>query len=657
MGDSELIVAAVALVISVIVGIFTFSQLLAQMFFTAEGQRKCSSSLLGLWSDGPTTGTHRKWRWSEARFETKFVVPEICLGDLGSEIADELDDVPDSTRSQTWYPIRLNTRTKKRTQKKTESILGSDSVLDYVLLVSALADDAPDMVSWLSFLTFLRLEIDDGNVKNLQIDHSRASKPAPLELSWPRIKYRVHSWDFMPLNAPKPFAKVSIHDIAVLVRRTGMVWKTFDPTNGNVSAEGGAHVLTSTLVQGMGLVLEYRCLDDEQLARGGSIKLSAIYPCLQHALTQSQMKVLNKAWTRLDQLPARKSDEESRSSEDLDADQLDEGDRRAQRVGLWVKEIDKLTFGLIPGDGRLGLLDVPFAEDSECVDVLERLTGRYADIRKELKERGIQNLRWGFNDMIYMAPPVLRMRQGGITTLSFKNYWNRGSIFSVNLSLVAFGALLRAFLNGGTKIRESPVDGVKDLYPQLTEEELDDKMLGKLRLLGRLEGGGTDDMKRILAGVEDMAQRDTNGTIGESQSIEKMHDDHDFTTEYFSQRRSMIRPYDLLRAHFSKAPVASSEGQATEQDLKLVNEHWDPSYSTMEMYFSYIPHYAEMMQRMHQNTSGRDCCADGFLVAEAWLTLMWRGYLFSRLHEFKDDFEGIYVPSEYYGSRLPVCLV
>ena len=620
MGNSELIVAAVALVISVIVGIATFSQLLAQIFSTAEGQRKCSSSLLGLWSEGPTTKTHRRWRWSELRFEIKFVVPEICLGDLSSEMADELDDVSDSTGSQTWSPFHLNHRTKKMTKGKTISILGADSVLDYVLLVSTLADDAPDMVSWLSFLTFLRLEVDDSKVKELQIDHKSAGGLVPLELSWPRIKYRVHSWDFMPLNAPKPFATVSIHDIAVLVRRTGMVWKSFDLTNGNVSAQGGAHVLTSTLVQGMGLVLEYRCLDDEHLARGGSTKISAIYSCLQDALTKSQMNVLDKARTRLDQLPAGKLDEESQSSEDPDADQLDERERKAQGVGLWVKEIDKFTFGLIPGDRRLGLPDIPFAEDSECLDVLEGLAGVDVDILEELKKHGSQNLRWGFNDMIYMAPPVLRMRHEGKTALSFKGQWGRGSIFSLSSSLVAFGALLRAFLNGGTKIRESPVEIVKNLYPQLTEEELKGKLLGKtLEKLGFLSGrrdGVTSDMKRVLTGVESLAQMDTDGTIGDPRMIEKMHDDHDQTTQYFSGNKT-TRPYDLLKAHFSKAPVAVSDAQATKEQDKLVIEHWEPSYSTMEMYFSYIPHYIKIMRQMYWNTSRRAGCIDEKLVIEA----------------------------------------
>ena len=288
MSDSELIVAVVALLISIIVGIVTMSQLLAQIFSTAEGLHKCSTSLRGLWSKDPTTRTRREWRWSEARFETKFVTPEICLGNSAVAIPDGTDDVSLKTRSQTWIPSLSIHRRNKRTKRKTESILNADFELDYVLwirsflwslFISTFANDAPDMISWLSFLTFLRLEIDDAKTETfpdeaISASYSRttaleeAQRPeiVPLELSWPRIKYHVHSWDFMPPNAPKSFAKSIIHDIAVLVRRTGMVWKTFDSKHGNMSAEGGTHILIGTLVQGLGLVLEYRCLDDKRFS-------------------------------------------------------------------------------------------------------------------------------------------------------------------------------------------------------------------------------------------------------------------------------------------------------------------------------------------------------------------------------------------------------
>ena len=667
MADADLIVAVVALVFSVIVGLVITSQLLAQIYSTAEGQRKCSSSVLGLWSKDPTTETRRKWRWSEARFETKFVIPEIFLDK--SALQDESDDALHKDRGQIWSRFRSTSRTKTSSKRKTMSVLGADIGLDFVLFICTFADDAPDMVSWLNFLAFLRLETRNAKIQTLPDEPSEKSNastsspgraPEPqidsLELSWPRIKYRLHSWDFMPPNAPKPFAKITVHDIAVLVRRTGMVWKTFDLKNGNMSAEGGPHILTGTLIQGMGLVLEYRCLDEKRLARGVWTEIDAIRQKPKNNFTRFQNSSLDKARANafgLDQAHSDNSDEESQNPDNSDEDPQDERDRKDQRITLWVKAIDKFIFGLIPADPRLGLPDFPFADEEDCFHFLETLFND--TIRTK-----IRNPRWPFNDLIYVAPPVLRIRHGDRTALRFKSKAECASIFSDDLSLVAFGVLLRAYLNGGTKIYDSEVGGVKELYPELPEEELDMKMLGKLELLRGRQDGGTEQMKKILRRVEKLATNYGDETMEEIEAprlIEELHDDHDSTTQYFIENKDRIQFYDLIKVHFSKTTLAGPQAQSTKEEDKFTLFDDEPSLSIMEMYFSHIPDYVDYMRKKHEDTLGTEGCADSDLVIEAWLMLMWRGYLFRFLHIFELDFKGIYVPSEYYGSRLPVSLV
>lgn len=665
MGDADLIVAIVALVFSVIVGLVITSQLLAQIFSTAEGQRKCSSSLLGLWSEDPTTETRRKWRWSEARFETKFVIPEIFLDT--SAIQDESDDALHKDRGQIWSRFFLENGTKMSSKRKTMSVLGADVDLDYILFICTFAEDAPDMVSWLNFLAFLRLETRHAKIQTLPNEPSeksnastsspgRASEPQidSLELSWPRIKYRLHSWDFMPPNAPKPFAKITIHDLAVLARRTGMVWKTFDVKNGNMSAEGGSHILTGTLIQGMGLVLEYRCLDEKRLARGVWTEIKAIRQKTEKTFTPHQKIGLDKARANAfgrDEANSHNSDEESQNKDSSDDDPQDERDRKDQRVTVWVKAMDKFIFGLIPADPRLGLPDFPFAGEEDCFHSLETLFND--TIRTK-----IWNPRWPFNDLIYVAPPVLRIRHGERTALRFKSKAECASIFSDNLSLLAFGVLLRAYLNGGTTIYESEVIEVKSFYPDLPKEKFDMKMLGKL-LRGR-EDGGTEQMKKILRRVEKLVTDSRDKVMPGNEAprlLEELHDDHDSTTQYFIDNKDRIRFYDLLKAHFSKTTLAGRDAQSTEKEYKFALLDEEPSLSIMEMYFSYIPDYVNFVKTEQRYNSGPEGCADEDLVIEAWLTMMWRGYLFRFLHTFEFDFKGIYVPSEYYGSRLPVSLV
>ena len=74
--NSENIVSVIALVVSLVAILIATSQLLAQIFATAEGTCKCSRAVIGHWS----TLTTRKWHWSEWRFETIFLSPEIRLG-------------------------------------------------------------------------------------------------------------------------------------------------------------------------------------------------------------------------------------------------------------------------------------------------------------------------------------------------------------------------------------------------------------------------------------------------------------------------------------------------------------------------------------------------------------------------------------------------
>ena len=123
--------------------------------------------------------------------------------------------------------------------------------------------------------------------------------------------------------------------------------------------------------------------------------------------------------------------------------------------------------------------------------------------------------------------------------------------------------------------------------------------------------------------------------------------------------KDKIPLHDLVGAHFSKAPLARSQAQGTKKNRKFVSDHMVPAYSIMEIYFSYISDYINFVNGKSQSrppVEGQGSL-DEDLIVEVWLTLMWRGYLFYFLNQFKTDFGGIYVPHEYYGSQLPVYLV
>jgi len=67
--------AVVALIVSLIALLFTLIQLLAQIFATADGYRRCQPSVLGRWA----ALTKMRWRWTQFRFETLYSTPDILL--------------------------------------------------------------------------------------------------------------------------------------------------------------------------------------------------------------------------------------------------------------------------------------------------------------------------------------------------------------------------------------------------------------------------------------------------------------------------------------------------------------------------------------------------------------------------------------------------
>ncbi|KAH8202519.1 hypothetical protein TruAng_003327 [Truncatella angustata] len=75
MADEESMIL-VALIASLVAIIIALGQLLAQIFGTVEGYRRCQPSVLGpFWA----RKTKARWRWSQFRIEIFFTTPEIAL--------------------------------------------------------------------------------------------------------------------------------------------------------------------------------------------------------------------------------------------------------------------------------------------------------------------------------------------------------------------------------------------------------------------------------------------------------------------------------------------------------------------------------------------------------------------------------------------------
>ncbi|KAL9577539.1 MAG: hypothetical protein Q9212_006301 [Teloschistes hypoglaucus] len=248
-------IAGAALAVALVALAIAITQLCGQLFATADGYRRCQPSVMGAWA----RYTRLRWKWSEMRFETLFMAPEIRLQrfrfdlEIKSTVSDAeawrkledfkyVSDFPKPKRgsfNQVTAEVVENWRHKK--------------ILDAELVHSNLGTGSyHEMACWIPFLQSIR-----------ENEFHFFSTPHPENYKFPSVISRVvcrpvpKSWDFMAPELVRPLAVTYVGDIAIIVQRLGMEWQTFRPEEGEMRAEGHGHVIYSTLVRSVGPVLHY----------------------------------------------------------------------------------------------------------------------------------------------------------------------------------------------------------------------------------------------------------------------------------------------------------------------------------------------------------------------------------------------------------------
>jgi hypothetical protein len=87
------------------------------------------------------------------------------------------------------------------------------------------------------------------------------------------IQRKRRCWDFMPLNATKPFATTNICHLVEMISMLGLVWKEFDMKNSSLAAEGNGYMVTSEYVKGLGILTRFSRLSKAEH------KENRIIPC------------------------------------------------------------------------------------------------------------------------------------------------------------------------------------------------------------------------------------------------------------------------------------------------------------------------------------------------------------------------------------------
>ncbi|KAI9710338.1 MAG: hypothetical protein M1820_002833 [Bogoriella megaspora] len=226
-----------ALVVALAAFLIAVGQLLQQIFGTADGYRRCQSSVIGKWA----TKTRLRWRWTEFRFETRFTTPIIKFLPMSEQHRQEIAAKDARGREHIW-------------------LTGSSDSRVAALTPVFPSDDDSDIVGWivlLESLQTLQWHANMSTTSGLISWVAEIEDIAAPQRSMPAVVFRERSWDLMPPELTRPLAASTVGDLIVMAHRLGLQWRDIRPGQGFIRADGNGHSLSSTTVRGYGMVVQY----------------------------------------------------------------------------------------------------------------------------------------------------------------------------------------------------------------------------------------------------------------------------------------------------------------------------------------------------------------------------------------------------------------
>ena len=533
-------ISTIALAVALVALITTVSQVLGQFLATADGYRRCQASVMGGWAKM----THRHFRWSEMRFETLYTTPRFGL-------SDSFDSVKHPRYPLNGSPLMM-VKTHCEPYRNTSASITS-------------------LVSWVRFMQALHL------TSNATL-HCGVYYKARVLL--PDVTIERRSWDFVPPEVVRPLAVVSISNIAILARRLGMMWRQFEPLDGNLRAEGNGHTISSAAVRSMGTVLTIGIRDH---------------------------------------LP---------KADDVDG-----------RDGLYIplEAADKMGFGIVPGAPALGIPDYKVGTEEEILATLRNVVDPSHEAADRFKGILGANPGWtpGISDIIGLACPMIHPPGSSLVRVPQPAGYAVG-LTQQQEGFVVFRNRLRDLIVEREAKAETISPQARSIYNQYEE-------------LHRCYGDQWED--------QHVCNKMLNNRSVEF--LEDLHMRHTYTTEYFldlmrrfdgkGEKAQEFRYTDLMYSHIRHAVNYFPEAlERLNASPSLGRDHYGMRVAGWitegaHIYFDNIPKIVNDMR-----DKGFD---QPQIVEEAWLTMMFRAFLWHRCHFMV---EGPRVPSVHWGSNLPV---
>ncbi|KAF4451692.1 putative Modin [Fusarium austroafricanum] len=261
--NAELIIAVVALVISILAFVIAILQALQQYLATATGWSSCSEAVIGKWHNF----ARRKMVWTELRFDVQFEAPVIFVarpsntrGPLGDDALakDEskkiirLDGSPDNFK-YTDTTAEFNDEYKQSTLKKVIHTADNEKATWYALLMAIVRMEQESREWQCKKSTEYNEWIKKAGPRQIETEEPHAHHSLLVMMQRKR-----RTWDSMPKDFAKPYATTTISHIVEIAGMLGIHWRQFDLNNDQYRAQGNGFVIYGSYTDGLGITFNFQ---------------------------------------------------------------------------------------------------------------------------------------------------------------------------------------------------------------------------------------------------------------------------------------------------------------------------------------------------------------------------------------------------------------
>ncbi|KAK0385701.1 hypothetical protein NLU13_6878 [Sarocladium strictum] len=258
--NAEVIVAAVALVISVVALLATFMQVLQQYYASAYGYSECNEKVMGKWAETKS----RKFSWHELRFEVEFQSPVIFVApptNVRGPVPNARIAVLDGT-DESMHNSRTTSDVDHNKSYNRPSPMGHEKIHT--------ADN--ERASWLELLSAVQRMERDSSAWQAQQYRAKApprsgedSEPCqmpPTQMECHTLAVAIQgkqrSWVTMPRSITKPYATTTICHLIEMMAALGIYWTEFDRRRDRYRAEGNGFMLMGERLSDLGLCFSFQ---------------------------------------------------------------------------------------------------------------------------------------------------------------------------------------------------------------------------------------------------------------------------------------------------------------------------------------------------------------------------------------------------------------